>query len=142
MVFSMIKKFFRNESGTTAIEFGLVGIMFIMLIAGIFETGRLFYTLNAFQYAVENTTRYALVQNEINEEELREYAYSQMMGLVSDQNDINVTISEETQGETNFVVVSGTYRFRTVTAILPDKFSSIPLDAVSRLPIPSSEPQS
>lgn len=137
-MFTNLKRYISDQQGTTAIEFGLIGIMFIMLIAGIFEVGRLYYTWNTFQYAVENTTRYALVQNNINEEELREYAYSQMLGLASDPDSVSVTVAEETSGSIDFVRVSGTYRFRTITAILPDAFSEITLEASSRLPVPPS----
>lgn len=51
-------RFGRETDGATAVEFGLVGIPFVMLIFAILETALIFFTGQALETAVNNTARY------------------------------------------------------------------------------------
>ena len=56
-----IKGFRKNERGTSMAEFAVVATFFFMLIFGIIEFGRLFYTLNALTDAARRGARYAVI---------------------------------------------------------------------------------
>lgn len=51
------RAFSTNADGATAVEFGLVGIPFVMLILAILETALIFFTGQALETAVNNTGR-------------------------------------------------------------------------------------
>ena len=54
----------RNEAGSTIAEFAVVAAVFFMVIIGIFEFGRLFYTHNALTDAARRGARYAVLHKE------------------------------------------------------------------------------
>jgi Flp pilus assembly protein TadG len=56
-----IKGFRKNERGTSMAEFAVVATFFFMLIFGIIEFGRLFYTLNSLTDAARRGARYAVI---------------------------------------------------------------------------------
>ena len=56
--------FNRNESGSTTAEFAVVAGVFFMLIFGIIEFGRLFYTHNALTDAARRGARYAVLHEQ------------------------------------------------------------------------------
>lgn len=49
--------FMRDSKGTTAIEFGMVALPFLMFAFGIMGTGLHFFTQNSLEHAVEATAR-------------------------------------------------------------------------------------
>ena len=52
-----IKSFRSNNKGTTALEFGMVGLPFLMLLFGIIISGLYFFTTMSFENAVEQAGR-------------------------------------------------------------------------------------
>ncbi len=67
---NLIRKFnsvFPNRlagcrTGATAVEFALIVPLFLVMTIGIFEIGRALWVKSMMQYAVEETTRYAMVR--------------------------------------------------------------------------------
>jgi Flp pilus assembly protein TadG len=49
-----------DDAGASAVEFAIIAPVMLMLVFGIFEFGRFFWTQNALQYAVEETARQSL----------------------------------------------------------------------------------
>lgn len=56
-----MKGFHKNENGTSMAEFAIVATFFFMLIFGVIEFGRLFYTLNSLTDAARRGARYAVI---------------------------------------------------------------------------------
>ncbi len=54
----LIARFARGNDGATAVEFGIVGIPFVMLVFAILETALIFFTGQALETAVNNTARF------------------------------------------------------------------------------------
>lgn len=59
-----MKRFLKNESGTSMAEFTIVAGVFMMIIFGIIEFGRLMYTHNALADAARRGARYAVLHPE------------------------------------------------------------------------------
>jgi Flp pilus assembly protein TadG len=55
----------RDTRGTTAVEFALVGPVFIMLIVGVVYTSLLLFAMGSLQYAVEEAARCASVKTTV-----------------------------------------------------------------------------
>jgi TadE-like protein len=56
-------KFLGNESGVAAIDFAIVGSVFIVLVLGTFEFGRVLYVRNKLTHAADAVTREVLVSS-------------------------------------------------------------------------------
>jgi len=55
----------RDERGTSAIEFAIVGPVFLMLVVGIFYACLMLFSMGSMQYAVEEGARCASVRTTI-----------------------------------------------------------------------------
>jgi Flp pilus assembly protein TadG len=53
----------RDSGGNTVIEFAFVGLLFIGLILGVVEVGRVLWTLNALHYGAQQAARCAAVNS-------------------------------------------------------------------------------
>lgn len=68
----------KQERGTSMAEFAVVATFFFMLIFGVIEFGRLFYTINALTDAARRGARYAIIHSadEINPDDPDGNAYA------------------------------------------------------------------
>lgn len=132
----LLNRFWKREDGATAVEFALIAVGFLTLVFGIFESGRLFMTWNAFQYSLEDTTRRALISENITEVELEQTIIDNMGDVMLDPNNVTLDISFTDYSGVNILEVNGTYTFSPVLlAFLPDSWTTINLYAQSRLPM-------
>jgi Flp pilus assembly pilin Flp len=77
------KDFRLDRRGAAAVEFGLVILPVPLLILGIIEGGRMLWTQNALQYAVEQAARCAVINSTICDStaQIQNYAASMASGL-------------------------------------------------------------
>lgn len=68
----IIRQCRRCESGSTAIEFGLIGTVMIMSIFGVIEFGRGFYFYNKLSYAADLAARKVLVKPDVTDQALED----------------------------------------------------------------------
>ena len=68
------KNYGKNQKGSTAVEFALIAIIFITVLFAIMEAGRIFWTQNTLQYAIEVASRELLVDNSLSEAEVEAIA--------------------------------------------------------------------
>jgi Flp pilus assembly pilin Flp len=61
IAFSRMRAFGRGNSGATAVEFAIVAPLLFLVMFGIIELGRAWWTKSSLQYAVERTARYYAV---------------------------------------------------------------------------------
>ena len=132
----ILKRFIHEEEGTTAVEFAFIAMAFLTLVFGIFESGRLFMTLNAFQYTLEDTTRRALVSQDITADELEEIVVANIDSLMLDPDNVAIDIDFTEYSGVNVLEINGTYRFEPIIAsMLPPSWSQFDLTAQARLPM-------
>jgi len=58
---SRIRKFGRSNAGSTAVEFAFAAPILFLLMFGIVEFGRAWWTKSSLQLAIERAARYAVV---------------------------------------------------------------------------------
>jgi hypothetical protein len=118
-----MKNFWRryktNEVATTAIEFALVGTIFLVMLLSIVELGRYFFTWNSLQYAMEQATRYALVNEGAPVADVEEYAVSQMPSVLVNPDDLSIEINYTNTSGINFIELAGTYDYKIFSPVLP-----------------------
>lgn len=139
----MIRRYINDERGITGVEFALISLTFIAMVMGIFELGRLAMARNAFQYAIEETLRYALIETGASESELKQYIAGQMSNMtigVDPNTDLsNVTVSwPNGSNNVQFIQLTGTYTFDTLMPFLPDGMDSIDMSATARMAVQGS----
>jgi Flp pilus assembly protein TadG len=61
IAFTRMRAFSRSDTGATAVEFAIVAPLLFLVMFGIVELGRAWWTKSSLQYAVERTARYYAV---------------------------------------------------------------------------------
>ncbi|MGH8552100.1 MAG: TadE/TadG family type IV pilus assembly protein [Methylococcales bacterium] len=115
----------RDARGTAAVEFGLTGPIFIMLVVGIIEGGLLLWAQVGLQHGVEMAARYATTDPPPSTSAIKTYAAQQSFGLNPPAS--NFTVSTPACGNQ----VSASYSF-PFTAYFP---TPLTLSAQSCFPI-------
>ena len=133
----LLKKYFQNEKGSTATEFGIIAIAFIAVLFSIIEGGRLFLTWNGFQYALENAARVAMVDQDITSIEVEALVDNQLDTFLMDENNASISVSFSSSASgINFIEIDGSYDYTVMVPLMPDSWSSYTLTGQSRLPRP------
>ena len=84
----------RSDRGTAAVEFAIVGPIFLMLIIGLIYTCMLLFTMGSMQFAVEEGARCASVKTNIctNNAATAAYARNAYYGPITTPN-FNATLA-------------------------------------------------
>jgi len=79
------RKLSNEESGTTAVEFGLLALPFFAIVGAILETGIVFLSSAVFDSAIDRSTRLVLTGqaqvNNLTGEDFRQVICSNLLGL-------------------------------------------------------------
>ncbi len=136
-----MRKIFRCRRGASAVEFALVAPVFLLLIAVIFEFGRVMWIKNTMQYAVEEAGRYAMVNstaiiaNSISYEIYIQNTLgpSKVVGAFS--SDVSFTTLYDALTDPNAITmqITANYTYAPLVSIIPSV--SVPLSAMSKVPL-------
>lgn len=126
----LLVRLLASRRGSTAVEFAVAAPVLFLFLFGVFEFGRLFWTRNSLQFAVEESGRYAMVNNTASDDQISAYVLERLPGLNAD--DVQVHVHPEAVGVANFVTITATMQFRFATQFLD--YSPIMLTGRSRVP--------
>ncbi|HEC14342.1 MAG TPA: pilus assembly protein [Rhodospirillales bacterium] len=124
--------FFKCLRGATAVEFALVAPIFLVFLLGTIETGRALWIKSSMQFAVEETTRFAMVNTGATTAALESMAQTKVPGL-SMAPDITFTATPSSSGGKDYMKVSASYDFNAVVPLV--NVLTITLTASSRVPL-------
>lgn len=132
-----LKRYSANTSGATAVEFGLVAMPFFLMIFGVMEAGRMMWTMNGVQYAVEQTTRYASMNSSAGESSFRDYAQTKLSEMMVPSSNLQISSTTVNTGGVNFVQIDGQYQHRMlIGAFIPENgFGDINITSSVKKPI-------
>lgn len=138
---SLLRRLFPTKAaacrrGTTAVEFALIFPVFLTFVLGIMEVGRAVWIKGSLQYAVEETTRFAMVNTSSSNSTLEAYATTILTGTGVSSTGVTFTAAQDTSGSTTFITVTGSYLFSGLTSYLP-YLDNVTLNARSRAPLNS-----
>ncbi|MBC7908501.1 MAG: pilus assembly protein [Rhodospirillaceae bacterium] len=123
----MLRRLFQDRRGATAVEFALVLPVFLVLLLGTMELGRVMWAHSTLQFAAEEASRYAIAHSSASNAEITAKAQAHLVGLNSGEVTVNVTNNAAT------VTVQLTHNFQFATAgLLP--YGNMALSATSRFP--------
>jgi Flp pilus assembly protein TadG len=121
----------RSRSGQSMVEFALVAPLFFLLVFGITDFGRLFFTQETLQFALREAGRYAVTGQHLPDaknggnlsrvDSIKSVAQQKAIGLLTDPNSIVVSSGGVTgfaghPGDT--VVVSLTTNLKLITPMI------------------------
>ncbi|WP_085784473.1 TadE/TadG family type IV pilus assembly protein [Candidatus Nucleicultrix amoebiphila] len=120
--------FCRHTRGNALIEFAFAAPVFILIVFGVIDFGISMWEKSYLNYALSNTARYAFIHPDASENDLTNYAKTQIRGITK-------TISF------NVVIVPKTYV--DLTGTLQYKFFGLPFSPMNivitiRQPLPPS----
>lgn len=133
----IIRTYFKSERGATAVEFGIVSILFLVFLFGIFETGRAFWIMNRMQFAVETATRTALTDTDITDAEIETAIVDRLGATNLTAADLVITVNNPTVNGVTFKEVIAVYDFQTMTGFIPEGWGQFDITATSRIPLPT-----
>jgi len=142
----IIRRWRRSVSGTTAVEMAIVLPVFMAMVMGIIEFGRLFWVQSSLRHSVEQTTRIAMA--EYTRESFTNNSFSTWFStwssnLVTEAPDeifgfdptaITFTATTSTVSGIDYVSIVADYTFDFLYPIIPGS-SSIDLTAMSKTPL-------
>jgi Flp pilus assembly protein TadG len=120
----------RDRRGATTVEIGFTLPIFLALLLGTFEFGRLFFTWSTIQYATEQTGRFAMSKPAATASELSTYLKTRLPGIVASMVAVNVT--PETDAGVNYMVIVARVHF-SFMSIFP--IDAVDLEGRSRVPM-------
>lgn len=124
----------KNRRGAAFVEFSLVFLLFLLMIAGLLELGRGVWAFTTIAHATRQGVRFAEARgssNPANADQVRDVVRNAAVGL--DKNQINVSTSwPDGVVRGKLVTVRATYPFALVTTGFVIRQSSITLSASSR----------
>ncbi|MBI3977862.1 MAG: pilus assembly protein [Chloroflexi bacterium] len=122
----------RKQHGQAMVEFALVFPVFILMLFGVLDFGRMAFAYNTVAHASRQASRLAMVQPSATAT-IRQTAQSAAIGLDPAQLTVSVTYPDGTTVSGSRVQVSVDYRFYPVTPIITRYWGSggILLRAVS-----------
>ena len=123
----------RSQRGATAVEFALVAPIFLIMVIGVFELGRAMWIRASMQYAVEETTRYAIVNTSATTSALATYAASAYSSSGINISGATFSATQATTSGITYVTITGSYDFSVIVPLVP--IPDITLSAKSRIPV-------
>ena len=137
MILNKFKSYFNKTGGATAVEFGIVSILLLTFLFGIFETGRAFWIMNRMQFAVETATRTALTNTAITEGEISTIIEDRLSDANVSMDNITLTVNDLSVNGVDFKEVIAVYDFQTLTGFIPEGWGEFDITATSRTPLPA-----
>lgn len=125
-----------GERGAQMVEFSLGFLIFLVLVVGIFEGGRLVWTYTTLSHAARQGARYAVVHGERNplndDASITAAVRAQAVGLPSANVAVNTVWSDPNKKGGSVVTVSATYPISFIASPLVFGGNMLSLTARSR----------
>jgi Flp pilus assembly protein TadG len=124
--------FLENEKGMTAVEFSFGLIPLLLLLFGVFETGRLYYVRSNLQNAAFAGERYAMINTSATNSQISSQV-SQKITAVSPAA-VTITVQNQTIGGKPYKQITLAYNFSSAAASLVN-YNNIPLSVQASVPV-------
>lgn len=130
------RRFLRQEHGSTAVEFALVAIPCLLIIFGVMEAGRVAWIVNGVQYAVEDTSRFAAINNDLVTADFQDYAEARLQEMSISSDGLLVNTNIVTSSGIDFIEVDASYAVSTMlNMFLPGDFGVFTFNSSVRKPV-------
>jgi len=125
-------RFGACRGGATAVEFALVVPIYLVMTIGVVEMGRALWIKATMQHAVEQTTRYFMVNNSATDTTLATYASDRLGESGFDTSNFTFAATDTTIDSITYKQITITHSFTAIVEIV--KFPDISMTAQARAP--------
>ena len=126
-----LRSLLRCAEGAALLEFGLVAPVFILILTGVVEFGRLHWVRNSIEYAAEQTARWAIVNTGATDSQLKAHALEQFDEISAGK--AVVLIDRDTANGLDFLTVTVTFDFEFLVDFVG--IGKLPLRGETRVPL-------
>lgn len=135
-----IRNFFsvykRRQNGSAAVEFSLVAIPFLLAVFGVMEAGRIMWTVNGVQYAIEETGRQISINEDLTADEIQTLAKAKLAEMLINPDNLNITSTEVSSGGVDFMEISAGYQMATLISVLiSEDFGDFNIESSVKTPL-------
>ena len=120
----------RDQRGASTIEIAFALPIFVALLLGAFEFGRLFLTWTTVQYAAEQTGRFAMSRPTATAAELTVFLRQRVHGVA--QQNVAISVTPESEAGVPYMVIVARVHF-SFLGVFP--ISPVDLEGRSRVPM-------
>lgn len=106
----------KSESGSAAVEFALVAPVLIAIMMGLIDFGRLFWTKNTMQFAVDETARFAMVNPASSPATLTAYATNRISGSLTG---VTFTATPTTISGVDYQTINAQFTYNHMIPFVP-----------------------
>ena len=133
----MLLRFLKHRSGATAIEFAIVGSVFIVLVLGAVEFGRVFYMRGKLSFAADTGARLVLMTSRETDDRTASIAeittaVKTAFGTEEETKDLTIVVASESLDGVDYRTLSLTY---PMTLIIPGVSQDINITQFRRTPM-------
>jgi hypothetical protein len=122
-----------DESGATAVEFAIVGPIFLIMLIGIVQLSIAYFHGSSVQWAVDRAMRVAMVDADITSAEV-EALISESLGDINSP-EIDLTFSVDTSSDIHLAHVVANYEIPVQILFMPEFAVEFSVEAF--VPVPS-----
>lgn len=130
---SAMRRLWRHRGAGAAIEFAILVPVFVALLLGILEGGRMMWVRNSIQSATEQAARYVMANTTATDSQITAVATSYYDGVGSDP--ATFVVLRDAVNGMSYVTVQGSYTFSYLFSIFD--FGDLLLTGKSRVPLVS-----
>lgn len=112
----------KSEQGQAMVEFVLVSMILILLLAGIIQFGLVFNTSLILEDAARNVARTAAIAA-LSDDQIKSDIISSLLPMTLDPSNIEITPAIRTRGQMLTVTITYQYRIPVTLGVLPESYS-------------------
>lgn len=111
----------ENERGSVMVEFALVSMLLVLLLAGIIQFGLIFNTFMLLEDAARNAARTAAIAT-LSDEQIKSNIINSLAPVVLDVSNILIEPAIRTRGQMLTVTVNYQYQIPVTFGVLPESY--------------------
>lgn len=117
----MFTNAYQNEQGSVMVEFALVSMLLILLLAGIIQFGLVFNTYLVLEDAARNAARTAAIAT-LTDEQIKSEIINSLTPLTLDFSNIQIEPALRTRGQMLTVTINYRYQIPVTFGVLPESY--------------------
>ncbi len=115
----VLVRLIRNDRGTSAIEFGFIAPLLVLLTVGLIDIGRLALASTSVRYAVAEAARFAIAHGAQSKEpttdaDIKTFAVSRSIGVPLKVADLTITRDPNDDNPGSKVTITATYNMSLI----------------------------
>ncbi len=113
----MRKRFLKDGRGSAAVETAMVLPLFLLMVFGFFEFGRIYWIQSTMNNAVTAAGRYAMLNVSATTSQIQTQAQANVVGMPAAT--IAFSVSTSASGGVNYATINASYAYQAASGLIP-----------------------